>query len=149
MSKEAFIAGFIKRAAQLNFKGEDLRNTATVAYTHYKQALDLTEFNKLKNPSAPSTSDLPNSNSISSSLPIGLVGDARLYGLPSAVGALIGNNYNPISDKELKEELDYTDKPSISKALKYLLMPGYTGYRMAKTNRLEHAYDKYRDAHKK
>jgi hypothetical protein len=60
-------------------------------------------------------------------------------------GAMIGSNYSPISTKELKDELAYHEDPSISKALKYLLVPGYTGYRAAKTNRLDRAYQKYRD----
>lgn len=136
MFKKAFISGFTKRGMQLEFSSLNLCKMAEQAYNNYKQALD--------------TSNLPGTlDNIQSALPLGLVGDAQYYGLPSALGAMVGNNYSPISNKELKEELDYTDNPSISKALKYLLVPGYTGYRMAKTNRLEHAYDKYRDASNK
>lgn len=75
---------------------------------------------------------------------VGLLADLAAFGAPSGLGAMIGGNYSPISNKELEEELRYSEDPSISKALKYMLVPGYTGYRMAKNNRLEHAYNKYR-----
>lgn len=76
---------------------------------------------------------------------IGVGLDAAMLGLPSGAGAMIGSNYTPINDKELREEMAYSEDPSMSKALKYLLMPGYTGYRAAKNKRLEHAYQSYRD----
>jgi len=76
---------------------------------------------------------------------IGLGLDAAMLGLPSGAGAMVGSNYAPINDKELREEMAYSEDPSLSKALKYLLMPGYTGYRAAKNKRLEHAYQSYRD----
>jgi hypothetical protein len=75
---------------------------------------------------------------------VGMLADLAAFGAPSGLGAMIGGNYSPVSNKELEEELRYSEDPSISKALKYMLVPGYTGYRLAKNNRLEHAYDKYR-----
>jgi hypothetical protein len=75
---------------------------------------------------------------------VGVLADLAAFGAPSGLGAMIGGNYTPVSNKELEEELRYSDDPSVSKALKYLLVPGYTGYRMAKNNRLEKAYEKYR-----
>jgi hypothetical protein len=75
---------------------------------------------------------------------VGMLADLAAFGAPSGLGAMIGGNYSPVSNKELEEELRYSEDPSISKALKYMLVPGYTGYRLAKNNRLEHAYEKYR-----
>jgi hypothetical protein len=76
---------------------------------------------------------------------VGIGADVALAGAPSGIGALLGGNYAPISNKELEEEMAYSEDPSLSKALKYLLVPGYTGYRLAKNNRLEHAFQKYKD----
>jgi hypothetical protein len=124
MSKAAFIAGFIKQAQARGYyhlkNAQALHNHADQAYetAYSKQAM------------------------------FGPITDLSMMGLPSAAGAVIGHNYSPISNKELEEEVAYSDNPSISKALKYMLLPGYTGYRMAKNQRLEHAYDKYREANK-
>ena len=79
---------------------------------------------------------------------VGIGLDTALAGAPSGVGAMLGGNYAPISNKELEEEMAYSEDPSLSKALKYLLVPGYTGYRLAKNDRLEHAFQKYKDAQK-
>jgi len=121
MSKQSFISGFLKQAqATGNLNKEnfsELNKYAEAAYESY----------------------------LSKEAVFGPAADLSALGLPSAVGAMIGSNYAPISDKELEQEMAYSEDPSISKALKYALIPGYTGYRAAKTNRLEHAYDKYRD----
>lgn len=67
------------------------------------------------------------------------------YLAAQALGAGLGSSYTPQSNKELEEEMAYTEDPSLSKALKHIFLPGYSGYRAAKANRLEHAYQKYRD----
>lgn len=117
MHKKEFISGFFKQAAAYGYTySSDLARQAEIGYE---------AFNK--------------------TAAVGLGLDLATGGLPSMAGAMIGGNYAPISTKELKEELAYHEDPSISKALKYLLVPGYTGYRAAKTNRLDQAYQKYRD----
>lgn len=117
MSREAFIQGFLKKATESGLANPDeLLGNALSLY-----------------------------DGMNKSAAVGLGLDLAAAGVPSAVGAMIGNNYAPISNKELKEELQYHEDPSISKALKYLLVPGYVGYRAAKVNRLNHAYDKYQE----
>lgn len=81
---------------------------------------------------------------ISKTAAIGALADLAAFGAPSGIGAMIGGNYSPLSTPELERELRYSEDPSVSKALKYLLVPGYTGYRLAKNKRLEDAYEKYR-----
>jgi len=117
MSRQAFIEGFLKRAAQYGYtRDAQLSKAAEKGWsTLHKQAF------------------------------VGPATDIALKGLPSIAGAMLGANYAPINTKELKEELMYHEDPSISKALKYMLVPGYTGYRAAKTRRLDRAYQKYRD----
>jgi len=126
MSKQAFISGFLKKAQVTGSLNKDnfaeLNKYAEEAYTDY--------------------------SSLNKEAVLGPAADIGAMGLPSVLGAMIGHNYAPISDKELEQEMAYTEDPSISKALKYALIPGYTGYRAAKTDRLEHAYDKYRDTNR-
>ena len=62
----------------------------------------------------------------------------------NALGAGVGGNYAPLNTKELEEEMAYSEDPGVGKYLKYLI-PGYAGYRAAKNNRLEQAYQNYRD----
>jgi hypothetical protein len=116
-NRELFVRGFLKRAAACGYgESPELQKQALRSYENWtKEAA------------------------------IGLGLDAAMLGVPSMAGAMIGGNYSPISTQELKDELTYHEDPSISKALKYLLVPGYTGYRAAKTNRLDRAYQKYRD----
>jgi hypothetical protein len=122
--KQAFINGFISRAHEVGVL--DDTNKAALA----KQASD--------------TFDSLTKEAIA---PVGLVGDVMALGLPSMIGGAIGHNYAPISDRELRDEMAYHEDPSISKALKYALIPGYLGYRAAKVDRLNQAYQKYRDEH--
>lgn len=126
MSKQSFISGFLKQAHATGTLNEcnftELNKYAEEAY------MDYTSLNK--------------------EAILGPAADISALGLPSALGAMIGHNYAPISDKELEQEMAYSEDPSIGKALKYALIPGYTGYRAAKTDRLEHAYDKYRDTNR-
>ena len=117
MYKKEFISGFFKQAAAHGYThSAELARQAEIGYETF-----------------------------SKSAATGLGLDLAVGGLPSMAGAMIGSNYTPISTKELKDELAYHEDPSISKVLKYLLVPGYTGYRAAKTNRLDRAYQKYRD----
>ena len=118
MSREAFIQGFLKQA----------------------------ELSSAQQPAELLHDALSLYDNLNKSAAVGLGLDLAAAGLPSTFGAMIGSNYAPISNKELKEELAYHEDPSISKALKYLLVPGYVGYRAAKVNRLNHAYDKYQDS---
>lgn len=125
MSKQAFITGFLKRAQQHGHNEEQvLRDLGKQASAAYDKACD---------------------SFLNKQAVIGPLADIGAAGLPSALGAMIGHNYAPISDKELEEEMAYTEDPSISKLLKYTLIPGYTGYRAAKADRLDHAYQKYLD----
>ena len=128
MSKSAFITGFLKRAQSQGYAAEqELRELGK----HASQAFDTAQ-----------------SQLLGKQAVFGPLADIGAGGLPSALGAMIGHNYAPISDRELEEEMAYTEDPSLSKALKYSLIPGYTGYRAAKTNRLDHAYQQYRDANR-
>lgn len=115
MNRNAFIQGFLTKAAEAGAADSaELRQLASSTYNDYLKTAA-----------------------------VGLGLDLATLGAPSAVGAMLGGNYAPISDRELKEELQYSEDPSISKMMKYLLVPGYTGYRAAKVDRLNHAYDKY------
>ena len=118
-TQQAYLNGFIKRAAENGYSEDE-------ALSLFKQAAD------------PANDVQPGTASMISPVAGGLLAAQGL-------GAMIGHNYAPISDKELREEMAYSEDPSISKALKYLLVPGYFGYRQAKNQRLESAYDKYRD----
>lgn len=128
MSKSAFITGFLKRAQQHG------HNTEKELHALGKQASD--------------AFDAACQQYLDKQAVLGPLADIGAGGLPSALGAMIGHNYAPISDKELEEELAYSEDPSLSKALKYTLIPGYTGYRMAKNDRLERAFQKYKDTSK-
>jgi hypothetical protein len=125
--KQAFINGFISRAQETGVLTQE--NSQALA----KQASET--YDSLVKKAMPPVG-------------VGLVGDAMAFGVPSLIGAAIGHNYSPISDRELRDEMAYHEDPSISKALKYALIPGYLGYRAAKVNRLDQAYQKYRDEHR-
>jgi hypothetical protein len=127
MSKPFFILGFLKQAELYGLANEN--NSAT-----FEKYAELNYENCLQK-----VADLS-----------GVV-DSAVQALPflaatNIAGAGLGSNYAPLSDRELKEELEYSEQPSLSKALKHLI-PGYAGYRMAKENRLDNAYQNYLDTH--
>jgi len=63
-------------------------------------------------------------------------------GLPAMLGAGLGSTYKPVDDKELLDDVAYTQNPSLSKALKYIAAPGlYAGYRYAKNDRVNRMYE--------
>lgn len=74
---------------------------------------------------------------------IGPLADIGNLGIPSLVGASIGHNYHPADKEEYQDEMKSYDKASLAKALKYLMIPGYTGYRLAKENRLKRLSKQY------
>lgn len=125
MQKESFVNGFLKQAESKGYLDQE---TSTFLKKHAEEAFDSFALNK--------------------QALMGEGGDLdRLVGgllASNALGGMVGSTYSPISDRELKEELEYSENPSISKALKYLI-PGYGGYRLAKNRRLETAHQKYLD----
>lgn len=119
MDKQAFVHGFVKRANEYGLSSNQ-------AFELLKAA-DEGFFGGLGGLAAG-----------------GLTGLAAAHGL----GAMVGSNYAPISDKDLEHEMAYMEDPSMSKALKYALIPGYAGYRQAKNDRVQAAYQKYKDEHR-
>jgi hypothetical protein len=129
MSKDFFTLGFIKQAELYGLaNSENIETFKKYAELNYDYCLDKT------------ASLMPNPETV----------DNLIKALPLMVGANVigagfGSNYAPQSAKELKEELEYSENPSLAKYMRYLL-PGYTGYRLAKENRLNHAYQNYLDS---
>jgi len=133
MSKEFFISGFLKQAEIYGLTdAQNFDIFKKYAAAQYEELLTKTA----------STSLSPEAQAVL---------DSAVKSLPfiagtNLIGAGLGSTYAPISDRELREELEYSENPSVSKYLKYLI-PGYTGYRLAKENRIDHAYKKYLDTH--
>lgn len=118
MDKQAFVNGFVKRANEYGLSSN--------------QALELLK-----------AAEGGGFGGLGGLAAGGLTGLAAAHGL----GAMVGSNYAPISDKDLEHEMAYMEDPSMSKALKYALIPGYAGYRQAKNDRVQAAYQKYKDEH--
>lgn len=122
MDKQAFVNGFVKRANEYGLSSN--------------QAFELLK--------AADDGFLGGLGGLGGLAAGGLTGLAAAHGL----GAMVGSNYAPISDKDLEREMAYMEDPSMSKGLKYALIPGYAGYRQAKNDRVQAAYQKYKDEHR-
>lgn len=131
MSKEFFILGFTKQAELLGLINEaNKEGIAKCASLSYDTCM---------NKHADVNVTVPTHGLLDA-----IQGGLPTFALSQALGAGVGSLYSPQSDKELKEEMEYSETPGLGKMLKYLI-PGYAGYRMAKENRMEHAYQNYLD----
>jgi len=138
MDKLAFISGFLsfaKQAGTLNTQTRpSLQKLASESYYHAAKNVLMEKSAFFGLGPTSSINDVAGS-AIGSML------------AANALGAGIGSNYAPLNTQELEKELAYSEDPSIGKALKYLI-PGYAGYRMAKNQRLDEAYQNYKDNQK-
>lgn len=66
----------------------------------------------------------------------GPAGELSLYGAPSALGYLLGRGQDLGDSIDLEAEKESYDNRSLGKILKYLMVPGYTGYRVGKRENL-------------
>jgi hypothetical protein len=67
----------------------------------------------------------------------GPMAEMLTLGAPSGLGYLMGKHENLGDATSVTEEQDYYNRKSLGKALKYLMLPGYTGYRIGKRKNLD------------